>query len=258
MQGRVGLRCQSCCEILPLTAPFCKSAAVSDTNTFFLLESAPGDHAFNMAMDEALLESMPRLLQPVLRFYAWKEKAASFGYFQKYADVEKMTLLRPLVRRPTAGGLVPHDADWTYSLAFPNTHEWYELSAPESYQRMHEWIQRAFAKLNVPTDLAPSSRKAAAGQCFSGYEKFDLRWNGRKVAGAAQRRKREGLLIQGSVQSPPVPSLRRDEWQRAMCDTVISEGAADWIRFLPDAVLKQKITDLVGRKYSQSSYNQKR
>ena len=70
---------------------------------WFLLQSGPGTASFNMASDEALLEAMPRLGKPVLRFYGWTEPAASFGYFQKHAEVERTTLLRPLVRRPTGG-----------------------------------------------------------------------------------------------------------------------------------------------------------
>ena len=110
-----------------------------------------------MALDEALLEAMPRLGQPVLRFYSWTEPATTFGYFQKHRDVERATLLRPLIRRPTGGGIVPHDADWTYSLVFPASHEWHSLKATESYRRVHEWIQAAFARVNVPTELAPAS-----------------------------------------------------------------------------------------------------
>ncbi len=94
-----------------------------------------------MALDEALLEAAARLGRPVLRFYGWTEPAATFGYFQKYAEVERATLLRPLIRRPTGGGIVPHDADWTYSLVFPPDHEWHSLKAEESYRRVHEWIQ---------------------------------------------------------------------------------------------------------------------
>ena len=71
--------------------------------SWLLLQSGPGTAPFNMALDEALLEAMPRLGKPVLRFYGWTEPAASFGYFQKYAEVERATLLRPLVRRPTGG-----------------------------------------------------------------------------------------------------------------------------------------------------------
>src|SRR5262245_62684891 len=120
---------------------------------WLLLQSGPCPPAFNMAVDEALLEAMPRLQEPVLRFYGWTEAAASVGYFQKYSEVERATLLRPLVRRPTGGGIVPHDADWTYSLAFPEGHAWYLLKAMESYRRVHEWIQAAFAKLNLATEL---------------------------------------------------------------------------------------------------------
>src|SRR6266550_3813367 len=65
-----------------------------------LLQSGPGESAFNMALDEVLLQAMPRLGRPVLRFYGWTERAASFGYFQRYAEVERLVHLRPLVRRP--------------------------------------------------------------------------------------------------------------------------------------------------------------
>ena len=129
-------------------------------NPGFCCNSGPCPAAFNMALDEALLESVSRLGRPVLRFYGWTEPAATFGYFQKYADVERATLLRPLIRRPTGGGIVPHDADWTYSVAFPPGHEWHSLKAEESYRRVHEWIQSAFAKLDVTTELAPRCKKS--------------------------------------------------------------------------------------------------
>src|SRR5205823_2318492 len=92
------------------TTPSIHQSINPPSGGWLLLQSGPDSPAFNMALDEALLASMPRLGRPVLRFYGWTEKAASFGYFQKYAEVERMTSLRPLVRRPTAGGLVPHDA----------------------------------------------------------------------------------------------------------------------------------------------------
>ena len=236
-----------------------------------------------MALDEALLEAMPRLGQPVLRFYGWTEPAASFGYFQKFAEVERAMPLRPLVRRPTGGGIVPHGADWTYSLAFPPGHEWYLLRAEESYRRVHEWIQAVFARLNIPTELAPRARGSRleetptqiqnlkseirndqsvltsaatvvpAGQCFAGHEKFDLLWRGKKIAGAAQRRTRAGLLIQGSVQPPPL-SLTRMNWQQAMCDAV----RALWVELRPDSALWERAEELAATKYSQTTYTRKR
>lgn len=204
-------------------------------------------------MDEALLEMMSRLQKPVRRFYGWTEPAATFGYFQRYAEVEQATLLRPLIRRPTGGGIVPHDADWTYSLTFPPGHEWHGLRAEESYRRAHEWIQAAFARLGVETELAPCCQRSAPGQCFIGHEKFDLLWRGRKIAGAAQRRNKLGLLIQGSVQPPPLQLKRRD-WERAMC------GAAGdgWTELVPDRALVSRTHELTKQKYSQRDYLRRR
>jgi lipoate-protein ligase A len=220
---------------------------------WLLLQSGVCPPAFNMALDEALLEAAPRLGRPVLRFYGWTEPAATFGYFQKYAEVERATQLRPLIRRPTGGGMVPHDADWTYSLAFPPGHEWHSLKAGESYRRVHAWIQRAFAKLNVATELAPDARKTGPGQCFVGHEKSDLLWNGRKIAGAAQRRNKLGLLIQGSVQPPPI-SLTRAAWQKAMENAGRVESGMAWSDFEPDAALRKQAELLVRQKFSNSEF----
>jgi lipoate-protein ligase A len=232
-------------------------AATSSAVQFCVLHSGANSSAYNMALDEALLEAMPRLETPVLRFYDWTEPAASFGYFQKYSHVEGMTALRPLVRRPTAGGLVPHDADWTYSLVFPTIHEWYSLTAIQSYERVHQWIQSAFEKLGVVTLLAPERLKAEAGQCFVGYEKSDLLWRGQKIAGAAQRRTRDGLLIQGSVQPPPI-SVQRSDWEHAMQETAIFANGVEWTALATDPLLENRVHQLVVQKYSLASYNQKR
>ena len=228
----------------------------SAIESWHLLNSGLGNYAFNMALDEALLEAMPRLGKPVLRFYGWHERAASFGYFQKYLEVEAATLLRPLVRRPTAGGLVPHDADWTYSLAFPTTDKWYALKAVESYQRIHEWIQAAFCYLGLTTELAPSRSEKGRGECFIGHETNDLLLSGKKIAGAAQRRARSGLLIQGSVQ-PATLGPSRTEWEQAMCK-VASANGVNWSRLELDAELLERAEFLVTRKFSQAGYNRKR
>jgi lipoyl(octanoyl) transferase len=223
----------------------------------FVIESSPAQAAFNMALDEALLEAMPRLGIPVLRFYSWSEPAASFGYFQKYEEVARATRLRPLVRRPTAGGMVPHDADWTYSVAFPTSHAWYSLRAVESYRRIHEWVRSAFARLGIATELADCRRGGGAGQCFLGYELSDVLWHGRKIAGAAQRRTRTGLLIQGSVQSAPL-GLSQAGWQKAMRQIGEREQGLQWREFAPDAFLNERALTLSRTKYSQAAYNQKR
>jgi lipoate-protein ligase A len=230
-------------------------------NSWLAIHSGNGDAAFNMALDEALLEAAARLDAPVLRFYGWTQPAATFGYFQKFSAVERATLLRPLVRRPTGGGIVPHDSDWTYSFAVPPHQEWHSLAAIESYRRIHEWIQRAFAKMKIPTELAPDKKATGGspeipGECFTGHEKFDLLWHGKKIAGAAQRRNKLGLLIQGSVQPPPI-SVARSEWEKAMRLVATEDFSIVWKDFCPDEPLSARAAELARQKYSQASYNQK-
>lgn len=220
-------------------------------------DTGPGSSAFNMALDEALLEAMPRIGYPVLRFYRWTEPAASFGYFQKHSQVQALTALRPLVRRPTGGGIVPHDHDWTYSLVWPNSHPWYSLSAVESYRRVHEWIQAAFAKLDLATELAVQAIRTGPGQCFAGFERFDLLHRGQKIAGAAQRRARQGMLIQGSVQSP-AHTVSRDDWQQAFLQLAAEQQGVQWQRFVVDPPLARRAAELEDQKYSQPRYNQRR
>lgn len=224
---------------------------------WLLLDSGLCEFALNMAIDEAMLETAAETGLPILRFYGWQQPAASFGYFQHIAEIEAVTPLRPLVRRPTGGGLVPHDADWTYSVAVPPAHSWYEMRATESYERIHRWLQLGFAELDYQTELAPCCRNELPGQCFAGYEKFDLLRLGSKIAGAAQRRTRTGLLIQGSVQPTP-RHINRAQWQIAMSAAGTKHWNIAWTEWSPPKAVTVHAESLRGTKYSRDSYNRKR
>ena len=224
---------------------------------WFFLNSGKGDAAFNMALDEALLENAGSIASPVLRFYGWTEPAATFGYFQKFAEVAAVTKLRPLIRRPTGGGIVPHAADWTYSFAVPPGDEWYSLKAEESYRRIHDWLRLAFAEMKIETELAPCCKKSWPGQCFLGHEKFDLLWHGQKIAGAAQRRNKLGLLIQGSVQPPALP-LVREVFEAAMRTVAESRFSVRWQTLTLDKFVLEEAHRLAAQKFFQPDYNQKR
>lgn len=225
-------------------------------STLRVLNSGAGDPAFNMALDEVLLVSAMARGQAVLRFYSWTARAATFGYFQHLTEIQRTTLLRPLIRRPTGGGLVPHDRDWTYSLTIPPDHAWYQLKAIESYRAIHAWVIAAFSSLGITTELADCCRKDAPGQCFQGWEKFDVLWGGRKIAGAAQRRNQLGLLIQGSVQPPPGTS--RDAWEQAFVTTKPEPFFNSTECLDPEPSLHDLARELAASRYSQDSYNGRR
>ena len=223
---------------------------------WLLLRTGAGSAVFNMAVDEALLLHARELGKPCLRFYAWAEPAASFGYFQRYAEVAKATTLRPLVRRPTGGGIVPHDRDWTYSVVLPPGHCWYQLKAIESYRRIHEWVKAAFNETGVLAELASEPRREVAGQCFVGAEQFDVLAQNRKIAGAAQRRTRGGLLIQGSVQPPG--GVKREAWEGRVCDIAAKNWQISWLQWeLPPAVARA-VEVLAANKYGTREHNERR
>jgi lipoate-protein ligase A len=111
--------------------------------------------------------------------------------------------------------------------------------------------------MNIATILAPASQNEIPGQCFVGAEKNDVLWHGRKIAGAAQRRTRSGLLIQGSVQPPPI-GLARDKWETAMCDIARTSFSVEWQPMSANGEIEELTNELRLSEYSNLSYNRKR
>src|SRR5438093_9054452 len=165
--------------------------------------------AMNMAIDEALLEYAT---VPSIRFYRWHSPALSFGYFGKFAHVACYAGERDLVRRWTGGGIVFHGDDLTYSIVIPANDNAFSESSMSIYEKVHRALCDALdgngkravvAGRGDPGRTADARRTAfSAGgyNCFANPVRADVMVDGRKIAGAAQRRTRRGLLQQGSIQ----------------------------------------------------------
>jgi len=182
----------------------------------FIHDTEPHSAALNMALDEALLVNADR---PLLRVYRWAEPAVSFGYFGKYAPIALAWPGRELVRRMTGGGVVSHGDDITYSIIVPITHPFAQCSALESYCAIHGALAQWLALHGVSASLARAPERQGNGVCFESPAGGDVIAGGRKFAGAAQRRTREGLLFQGSVQG--VPLEWRAEIARAFTEILV-------------------------------------
>ena len=93
--------------------------------------------------------------------------------------------------------------------------------------------------------------QSGLGQCFIGAEKNDLIYRGRKIAGAAQRRNREGLLIQGSIQAKDT-GIERSCWESAMLEEI------EWKEWQPVEAFVEGIASLSEQKYELENHNQRR
>jgi lipoyl(octanoyl) transferase len=168
-------------------------------------DDCPHSAAMNMAIDEALLENAT---VPSIRFYRWHSPALSFGYFGRLSDVAGHVSARDLVRRWTGGGIVLHGDDLTYSIVIPASDAAFGESSVSMYEKIHHALRRVLTGKGLGAELVGSARGAdrtpqrgiPTYNCFANPVRADVMINGRKIAGAAQRRMHRGLLHQGSIQ----------------------------------------------------------
>jgi lipoate-protein ligase A len=177
----------------------------------------------NMAVDFLLLPRYPEKAAPRFRHYGWRTPAVTFGYSQKIGFVRQQLRLGEgerleVCRRPTGGGVVDHRQDWTYALILPRGHPLEELRACESYRLVHETLAATLRAMAVPCRTKPAADSTPAeatpekapstpaSVCFERAEVHDVVHDatGAKIAGAAQKRNKHGLLFQGSIWKPAI------------------------------------------------------
>ncbi|WP_404408147.1 biotin/lipoate A/B protein ligase family protein [Jeotgalibacillus malaysiensis] len=175
--------------------------------TWYFLDSGYGTPAFNMAMDEVLMNwHSEGKIPPVLRFYGWKPAGISVGFFQKVGgsidleNAEKYGV--ELVRRQTGGRAVLHDDELTYSVLVSEEHPAMPKSIKEAYLVLSKGILEGYRALGIPADFSiPEEKQKQAGSavCFEEPSWYELMVDGKKAAGSAQTRKKGVILQHGSI-----------------------------------------------------------
>lgn len=163
------------------------------------------DGVWNMAVDEALLTTSQAGGIPILRIYRWAKPTLSFGYFLTFDEAR--AALHPdedLIRRWTGGGMVHHGEGFTWTLAVPRQDPFSATRPALSYTLLHGNLATALtqAGLEGVTLVPAENRSPTGGLCAASPAPGDLLWKGRKIAGAGQRRTRQGLLHQGVILLP--------------------------------------------------------
>lgn len=169
-----------------------------------LIDTPPASGAFNMALDEALMDSVRAGAAPVLRFYRWEPACLSLGRNQPARglyDLEEIARRGlGVVRRPTGGRGVLHARELTYAVVIG---ERALGTLRQAYAAINRALCSAARDLGVPAVLQPRGAARAPtpsmAPCFRDPAEGEVVVDGRKLIGSAQYRQRGVLLQHGSL-----------------------------------------------------------
>ncbi len=169
-----------------------------------LLCTPPARGAWNMAVDEAILQGVAQgASPPTLRLYAWEPPCLSLGYAQSVADVDRDALAArgwDLVRRPTGGRAILHTDELTYAVIAPANHPLVAGGVLESYRRLAAALLDALRRLGIPATMQGEAAAPGSGPvCFEVPSSYEITVHGKKLIGSAQARKHGGVLQHGSL-----------------------------------------------------------
>jgi lipoyl(octanoyl) transferase len=181
-------------------------STIHDMNSWRLIITVSARGAWNMAVDEAILEHIGRGESlPTLRLYAWEPACLSLGYSQPFADVDRTRLQArgwEVVRRATGGRAILHTDELTYSVTGNAEEPALSGGVLESYNRIAQALLVAVRKLGLPVELKEGKLTENAAPnpvCFEVPSSYEITVHGKKLIGSAQARKKEGVLQHGSL-----------------------------------------------------------
>jgi lipoate-protein ligase A len=176
------------------------------TETWRLYLSPPALGAWNMAVDEAILEHVMRgEAHPTLRLYSWNPACLSLGRSQPYSDVDPAAIEANgwhVVRRITGGRAILHTDEITYSLIASNNNLHMRGSLLESYHHLALGLLAALKKLGADVALNEEKLDSTAQKnpvCFETPSTYEITVDGKKLIGSAQARIKDGVLQHGSL-----------------------------------------------------------
>lgn len=173
--------------------------------TWRLIITPPARGAWNMAVDEAILEHVERCnVLPTLRLYAWDPPCLSLGRGQPFADVDLAGLAShswEVVRRMTGGRAILHTDELTYSVTGPVDEPNLAGSLLESYNRLAKALLAGVQDLGLLVEMkeGKADSKVPNPVCFEVPSTYEITVNGKKLIGSAQARRKGGVLQHGTL-----------------------------------------------------------
>lgn len=178
-----------------------------ETKTWRVIDHPPAKGAWNMAVDEAILEAVYEGdSPPTLRLYAWEPACLSLGHAQPYSEVDAEALTEngwDVVRRPTGGRAILHVDELTYAVIAPEDEPRVKGGVLESYLRLSEALLESLKILGLSPQAQEKRQSEKKGEpnpvCFEVPSNYEITVNGKKLIGSAQARRKTGILQHGAL-----------------------------------------------------------
>ena len=169
-----------------------------------VIVDGPRTGAVNMQRDAALLAAWRPGDAPVLRLYRWQPYAVSYGFHQKPEDFDQAAIARlgyDLVRRPTGGRAILHAEELTYSVVGPSPSPLFGDTLHTCYMKINEALVAFLKDLGLDVEISGGEDRSEMRQavCFKSAGQHEIRVQGRKIVGSAQRRTEGAFLQHGSL-----------------------------------------------------------
>jgi len=206
----------------------------------FFLDSGAGTGRYNMDRDlELVAGSVDDSF--TLRFYTWEPYCVSLGANQAESDIDTAKLFADgfdLVRRPTGGRAVFHSEELTYSVVI-RSGNW---SPKEAYTAINEALLTGLGIYDPRLSDAGLSgedvkfrehyRSVQSAACFSVPARSEVKIDGRKLIGSAQRKIGQAILQHGSINTGPFHKRIADylilpEKEKESLIKLLESGTAD-------------------------------
>jgi lipoyl(octanoyl) transferase len=173
-----------------------------------LIDSGAYTGAYNMEFDLELARNC-KPEEAYFRIYRWNPFCISLGANQNFDDINLLKTNQnriDVVKRPTGGRAILHAEELTYSVVLPLN---YKFSPREIYVKISNALMRgleiynpllAKSELeNYQPDFPKLLEEPSGVLCFASTAKNEVKFNGKKLIGSAQRKLNNIVLQHGSI-----------------------------------------------------------
>lgn len=171
-----------------------------------IVDPAPGTGAWNMALDEAIVEAVAAgASPPTLRFYQWAPPCLSLGKRQPLDGVDLVRCRQDavdVVRRPTGGWAILHTDELTYSVAARQDDPRTAGPILDAYRQLSAGLVAGLTLLGAQVEMSPVDPHGVhnlSAACFEVPSAYEITVAGKKLIGSAQTRPQGRVLQHGSL-----------------------------------------------------------